>query len=180
MESLFFRNLEYNENARIKEINASQYIKNAWRDIDGKRQLVEINYHDQDWPNGYDHHVGNLKKTIKDGGSAIGAFDNHETLVGFATINRAFFGANYKYVLLDQLFITLEKRNCGIGKQLFMMSAKTAKEWGADKIYICAGSAEDTIAFYRKIGCCDAVEIQQDLYESDPRDLQLEFALANL
>lgn len=177
MKSITFRNLKYEESERIKEINASQYIENAWREVDGKRQLIEIDYHDPDWPNGYENHLNKFKETLKRGGSAIGAFDADGKLVGFATINREFFGVDYKYVLLDQLFITLEKRNNGIGKKLFMLAAKTAKEWGAEKLYICAGSAEDTIAFYRKMGCVDTIELQQDLYESDPRDLQLEFSL---
>lgn len=61
----------------------------------------------------------------------------------------------YNYVLLDQLFITLECRNKGIGKKLFMLSANVAREWNADKIYICAGSAEETIGFYIAIGWKD-------------------------
>lgn len=177
VESITFRNLKYEESERIKDINASQYIKNAWREVDGKRELVKIDYHDPDWPNGYENHLSNLKETLKGGGSAIGAFDTEGKLVGFTTINREFFGVDYKYVLLDQLFITLEKRNHGVGKKLFVLAAKTAKEWGADKLYICAGSAEDTIAFYMKIGCADTIELQQALYDSDPRDLQLEFSL---
>lgn len=179
MESFNFRNLDYKEIERIKEINASQYIGRAWRQVDGKRQLVKINYQDPDWPNGYENHLNNFKKTLEEGGSAIGAFDTDGKLLGFSTVNRTFFGEKHKYVLLDQLFITLEKRNCGIGKKLFMLSAKSSKEWKADKIYICAGSAEETIAFYKKIGCIETEELQQDLYESDPRDLHLEFDLKN-
>lgn len=58
-----------------------------------------------------------------------------------------------------------------------MLSVDTAREWKADKIYICAGSAEETIAFYFAIGCQDAEEINTELYESDTRDIQLEFSL---
>lgn len=50
-------------------------------------------------------------------------------------------------------------------------------KWNADKIYICAGSAEETIAFYHAIGCKEAEEINKELYESDTRDFQLEFSL---
>lgn len=58
-----------------------------------------------------------------------------------------------------------------------MLSANVAREWNADKIYICAGSAEETIAFYFAIGCKEAEEINKELYESDTRDFQLEFSL---
>ena len=177
MENITYRKLALEECKKIKEMNASQYIGKAWREIDGERKLVDINYQDPDFPNGYEYHYNNLKETILNEGSAIGAFDSNSRLLGFATINREFFGEKYSYVLLDQLFITLECRSKGIGKKLFMLSADVAREWKADKIYICAGSAEETIAFYFAIGCKEVVEINKELYESDPRDYQLEFSL---
>lgn len=172
-----YRELAVEDCELINDMNPSQYIKKAWREVNKTRQLVEINYQDPDWANGYEHHFNSLKETILSGGEAIGAFDSHNKLIGFATINREFFGEKYNYVLLDQLFITLEHRNKGIGKELFLMMAKIATEWQADKIYICAGSAEETIAFYFALGCKEAVEINIKLYENDPRDLQLEFSL---
>jgi N-acetylglutamate synthase-like GNAT family acetyltransferase len=123
-----------------------------------------------------EHHHRCLIDTILNNGSAIGAFDTDNKLLGFATINRQFYGEKHKYVLLDQLFITLECRNKGIGKTLFLLSANVAREWEADKIYICAGSAEETIAFYFAIGCKEAEEINKELYEMDTRDYQLEFS----
>ncbi|MBU3141916.1 GNAT family N-acetyltransferase [Clostridium sp. CF012] len=177
MSSVIYRKLSVEECRFINEMDPSQYIGKAWREVDGKRQLVEINYQDCDWPNGYEYHISHLKETILNGGSAIGAFDSDNKLLGFATINRQFFGERHNYVLLDQLFITLEYRNKGIGKKLFMLSVNIASEWNADKIYICAGSAEETIAFYFAIGCKEAEEINKELYESDIRDFQLEFSL---
>jgi hypothetical protein len=60
-------------------------------------------------------------------GSAIGAFDTANKLLGFETKNRQFFGKRHTYVLLNQLFITLECRNEGIGKALFLLSANVAR-----------------------------------------------------
>ncbi len=89
------------------------------------------------------------------------------------------FGHKYKHILLDSLFISLEHRNKGIGKRLFLSCAGMAQKWGADKIYICAGSAEDTIVFYYTLGCKEAEEIKMELYESDPRDMQLEYVISD-
>lgn len=174
---LVYRKLLLEECESIKEIDPSQYIGKAWREIEGKRQLVEINYQDEDWPNGYEYHISYLRETILNGGSAIGAFNLDNKLLGFATVNPQVFGEKYKYVLLDQLFITLDYRNKGIGKKLFMLSTDEARKWDVDKIYICAGSAEETIAFYFKLGCKEVEEINQELYEIDRRDYQLEFSL---
>lgn len=177
MFNVTYRKLVVEECELINDMNPSQFIKRAWREVNGKRQLVEINYQDSDWPNGYEHHFNSLKATVLSDGEAIGAFDESNKLIGFATINRKFFGENYNYVLLDQLFISLEHRNKGIGKKLLLKISEVAREWQADKIYICAGSAEETIAFYFAIGCKEAVEINKELYENDPRDFQLEFQL---
>lgn len=47
---------------------------------------------------------------------------------------------------------------------------------GADKLYTCAASAEDTIAFYKSMGwVVNAKEINQELLEKDDRDIQLKF-----
>jgi GNAT superfamily N-acetyltransferase len=69
-----------------------------------------------------------LLATILSEGVAVGAFNESNKLIGFATINREFFGENYNYVLIDQLFISLEHRNKGIGKKLFLIIAEIAKE----------------------------------------------------
>lgn len=179
MQAYSFRKLEVHECAIIKEIDASQYIGKAWRPVNGERVLVDIDYHDPDWPNGYETHLGNLKQTITGGGCAIGAFDPSDRCIGMVAVNRPFFGHQFHYVLLDQLFISREKRGFGIGKALLLEAAKASKSWGADKLYICAGSAEETIAFYKAIGCIEALEPQRELAESDPRDMQLEYDLGN-
>jgi len=177
MTEIVYRKLELEQCELIKGMNPSQYIGKAWREIEGKRQLIDINYHDLDWPNGYENHLSNMKKTLINGGIAIGAFDCSNKLIGFVTVNRKLFGERFKYVLLDQLFINLDDRNKGIGKQLFMAITREVKKWGVDRIYICAGSAEETIAFYFSIGCREAEEVNKELYEGDPRDFQLEFVL---
>ncbi len=48
---------------------------------------------------------------------------------------------------------------------MFNYSVEEAKKLGAEKIYICAGSAEETIAFYFSRGCTEAIEINKELYE---------------
>lgn len=177
MDTITYRQLTLGECERVKEIDASQFIHQAWREVNGVRQLIEINYQDPDFPEGYENHLAALKETIKSGGSALGAF-GYGRLIGFCSINPNVFGRKYKYVLLDQLFISKEYRRKGLGKKLFFLSAHEAKLWGAEKIYICAGSSEETIAFYASIGCQEAKEINQELYEEDVRDYQLEYNLS--
>ena len=172
-----YRLVTKNEIERISDVDGSHFIHRAWRPINGMRKLVEINYEDPDFPGGLDDHKEALYMTCNDGGIILGAFDQHQRMVGFVSINRKPFGEKYRYVLLDQLFVSRELRGKGIGRELFFKAEELVKPWNVDKLYICAGSAEDTIAFYRKLGCIDAVEINQAIYEEDPRDLQLEHDL---
>lgn len=179
-EKLQYRDLLIEECDRISEIDPSQWIEKVWRNIDGNYQLITINYMEDDWPDGYEKYRDALKATIKSGGTAIGAFADNDKLVGFVTLNNQFFGKTAKYLLLDSMFISRQCRNLGIGKQLFQKCAAKALELGADKLYICAASSEDTIAFYRALGCVEAKEINQQLFDNDHRDIQLEYELKKI
>jgi len=117
------------------------------------------------------------RETIENNGFALGVFNEKDKMLGFVSLNREVFGERFKYVLLDQMFISKEERHKGIGRKLMTYCIDVAKSWKVDKIYICAGSAEDTIAFYFSIGCQEAEEVNTELYESDPRDYQLEYVL---
>ncbi|MDW7660713.1 MAG: GNAT family N-acetyltransferase [Bacillota bacterium] len=172
-----FLKLQVEDAVKIREMDASQYIGKAWREVDGERKLVEIGYQDPTWPNGYEHHYDNLVKTIENKGLALGAFDDKGKLIGFVTVNAEVFGERSRYVLLDQLFITLEHRGKGIGKDLMTKAAVASRSFGAEKLFICAGSAEETIAFYKAMGCVMAEEINESLYNEDPRDLQMEYTI---
>ena len=138
--------------------------------------MVDINYLDPDFPEGFDNHLNRLQQTVKSDGVAIGAFSD-DRMVGFFALNLSPFGDKYRYDLLDQLFISLEFRRKGIGKKLFLLAASEARKNSVQKIYICAGSSEETLAFYRSLGCDDAVEVNRELSDNDPRDIQLGYSL---
>ena len=174
--SIEYRQLEAYECERMKEINPSRFIKRAWRTVNGVKQWIDLNWQDDNYPDGYENHFIALKATFESGGFAIGAFDG-ERLIGFCSVNREVFGSLNKYVLLDQIFVSNEYQGHGIGKKLFYLSAEMAKQWGVDKLYICAGSSEDTLAFYNSLGCVDAKEINQQLCEGDENDMQIEYNL---
>ena len=171
-----YRLLAGHECERMKEINPARFIKRAWRSVNGVKQWISINWLDDDYPDGYHNHFEALQATFENGGFAIGAFDGLR-LVGFVSINRDIFGSQFKYVLLDQLFVDNKYQGQGIGKKLFHLSAEKAREWGVDKLYICAGSSEDTLAFYKTLGCIEAMEVNQGLLAEDENDLQLEYDL---
>ena len=177
--NILYRQLTASECVLMREINPSRFIKRAWRKINGVKQWIDINWKDDDYPDGYENHYEALIRTIEGGGFVVGAFDSNQ-FVGFCSVNRDVFGNQFKYVLLDQIFVSNKFQGLGIGKKLFFLSAEKVKQWNVDKLYICAGSSEDTLAFYKSLGCVDAVEINRQLYESDENDIQLEYVLGRL
>lgn len=178
MKNITYRPLQREECHRIREIDASQFIHRAYREVEGRRTLVDIGYQDPSRPQGYEAHLAALDQTLSGSGAALGAFSEEGRLLGFVSLNRSFFGKTCNHVLLDQLFITASHRRKGLGKALFRKAADIARSWEADKLYICAGSAEETVNFYFALGCREAQEIHPLFYEEDPRDFQLEYDLS--
>ena len=176
MDKMEYHEMLPEEAERISEIDAECYIKNAWR-IDAETneyKLVEINWTDYELPNGFEWHLNRFRESISEGGKAFGCFDQGK-LVGYGTTGAKVFGDSQKYVLLDQLFVSKDYRNRHVGRQLMHLCAEAASEMGAEKLYLCAGSSEDTIAFYKKMGCVPATEINEELFEEDPNDIQFEY-----
>lgn len=98
-------------------------------------------------------------------------------IVGFAYVDRTFFGNKHRYVALEELYVSQPFRNRGIGRQLFVNACSGARSLGATRLYISAHSAEEVIAAYRRFGCEYAEEINQTLAEKEPCDLPLAFNL---
>ncbi|ASA22532.1 GNAT family N-acetyltransferase [Paenibacillus donghaensis] len=115
---------------------------------------------------------------IRSGGCVIAAELNGK-IIAFAALPRELFGSKSLYADLMQLHVSSEHRKYGLGRKLFAMSAAQAARWGADKLYISAHSAKETQAFYRSVGCVDAVEINKHHVELEPYDVQLEYVIAN-
>ncbi len=166
------RKLNAEECIKMTEIDASQYIHKAWREVDGKRRIITIDYFDPTWPNGYELHYENALLNAKEG-LVLGAFKGDQ-LVGILCIRPMDKWNEYRYALLDQLFISKAFRGQGIGKLMLEHAMQMITQWSVERILICAGSAEETIAFYKAIGCTEVTQMHQGLYEDDPRDMQLE------
>lgn len=171
-----YRKMEPWEAEKIAQIDATNYIENVWRRNErGEYFLKRINWTETGLPNGYAWHLRRFREALADGGTAFGCFRG-DTLVGYATVWGHVFGQQ-KYVLLDQLFVSGELRGNGIGRELFALCAEQARQLGARKLYLCAGSMEKTMAFYKRLGCIPSVEPDPKLVAEDPNDIQLEYDL---
>ena len=115
-------------------------------------------------------------QTIEQNGFAYGAFCEGK-VVGYILVSTKFFGSSQQYIELLLYHVSEPYRRQGIGKELFHLACNRAKELGAKKLYISAHSSKESQAAYRKLGCMEALEINQAIAENEPFDVQLEFAL---
>ena len=96
-------------------------------------------------------------------------------VIGFACLENDIF--NDGYLNLDIIQVSKPYRRLGIGKQLFMYIEKEAKKLKAKKLYISGHPNIDTQAFYKKMGCVLAKQINRALYDAEPLDIHLEKTL---
>jgi N-acetylglutamate synthase-like GNAT family acetyltransferase len=118
-----------------------------------------------------------LTNSIKDGGIVFGVFDEKNHLIAFENILLDRFGSRKQYIELKQIAVSYEYRNKGIGKELFKLCIKKAKEFGVEKIYISTSLPEETQIFYKRMGCKDAEEINKDIMERETYDRQMEYVI---
>lgn len=173
---LFLTERNFNENS-LDDFLRHQEVKECWRkNSNNEYELVPIEYM-EDWDLNRRREVaGEILSTIAGNGFAYGAFYEGK-VVGYILISNRFFGSSNQYMELLLFHVSEPFRRRGIGKELFKLACKTAKEVGGKKLYISAHPSKESQAAYRKLGCIEATEINQEIAENEPYDVQMEFVL---
>jgi len=160
----------------FSKFNRYQQVKRCWRKEDGKWRLADIPF-TEDWNDAKKAVViDSLRRGVQQGGVLIAALSSDD-IIGFSSISNQLFGARLEYIQLEMLHVSYEFRNRGIGKDLFRAICSAARELSVKKLYISAHSSEDSQAFYKSIGCVEAVELNQKLFEAEPFDVHMEYIL---
>ena len=154
----------------------TQNITKCRRKTAGQWVIKDIVFVDNWSDKEYKERVNYLRNLIESKGYVVGAFFEGK-LKGFASVEPALFGTDAKYMNLSNLHISQDMRRQGMGRELFALTKKWAKEHGAEKLYISSHSAVETQAFYKAMGCAEAVEYNKELAEKEPCDCQLECVL---
>ena len=178
MEIIYYKELEITEigTSLFANFNRYQDVKKCWRKENGKWILKDIAFTEQWSSDEYEFLIKCLQNTINKGGKVFGAFANN-VLVGFVSVENKFFGSQNEYLELSSIHTSYENRGMGIGKNLFSIACKNAKDMGAQKLYISAHSSQESQAFYKIMGCVEAMEYNAELVEKEPCDCQLEYKI---
>ncbi len=154
----------------------NQNVSSCWRLIDGSYKLTPVAY-TEDWNLSEKRALAaKIIYYVKTGSVAFIAVNNGQT-VGFALLNKSLFGSKSQYADLAEFYVSKPYRRKGIGKKLFHLCCVQAEKFGAEKLYISAHSAEESISAYKKYGCKLAEEPDKAHSLKEPFDLQLEFRL---
>lgn len=178
MVGIIYRPIEYSEidTNLFASFVRRQIVEDCWRKVDGQWTIKSDPFID-DWSEGdYIFLVKCLRNTIRMGGGVFGAFSD-EKLKGFVSVEGILFGSEKQYADLSSIHVSQDMRGVGIGRKLFMEAEEYAKKCGAKKLYISAHSAVETQAFYKAMGCVEALEYNKQHVEKEPFDCQLEYTL---
>ena len=153
-----------------------QVVTKCWRREKGEWGIREDPFID-DWTEAdYQTLVSCLKNTAAAGGVVYGAFVAG-ALKGFASVEPGAMGRGGQYLDLSSIHVSEDARGTGIGRALFLMAKEWARARGAKKLYISAHSAVETQAFYRSMGCVEALEYDRRHVDREPFDCQMECVL---
>lgn len=174
----FYRELSENEINRdlFRAFQRRQIVTKCLRKEDGKWVIREDPFIDDWGKEEYKELVRCLKNTVATEGVVYGAFVNDE-LKGFVSVEGVKIGSHLQYMDLSSLHVSQDMRRQGIGRELFLLAKRFAKEKGAEKLYISSHSAVESQAFYRSMGCAEAAEYISEHVEKEPFDCQLECGL---
>ena len=108
-----------------------------------------------------------------DRGCCFGAFGSR--LVGVSVIGEELFGDGF--VMLEFVHVDRLYRKRGLGRRLMEKAAAKATQLGAKHIYVSATPSENTVDFYRHLGCELLETPDPRQFEKEPEDIHLSYPL---
>lgn len=167
------KELEINDAERLAEIDRSEQIDLIYEIQDGQMLEVAAGH---ECPNWNQHQIREIierfKYELSNGGKAFGAFDK-DLLVGFAVLAHKFRGKKKDQLQLDLMYVSRTYRRQGIGTQLMEKISQEARKWGAGSLYISSTETESAVNFYKSAGSELTDEIDQELFEREPKDIHM-------
>ena len=105
------------------------------------------------WPS--ENEFNKIFNSLQDsGGCVVGAFKESE-LIGTCTINMCpnFSWSGRPYAIIENVIVSKQDRNRGIGKSILTFARKYAEDYGCYKVALMTGSKkESTLRFYESAG----------------------------
>ena len=171
------RQLLREEIEQVWTIDRSEVIDNIYYFEHGTLVLKPVHHDVDGWPPGEaERYSPLLIDCFARGGWFHGLFDNAK-LIGVAILDSKFIERKKDQLQLKFLHVSRVYRKQGLGRQLFALTKAEACERGAKRLYISATPSENTVDFYRRLGCVVTQEVESELVALEPHDIHLECEL---
>ncbi len=168
------RQLLREEIGKVWAIDRGEVIDNLYYFENGTLVLKPEHYDINGWPPGEpEKYTPLLAECFDKGGWFYGVFDA-DLLIGAAILEAKLIGQHKDRLQLKFLHVSRAYREQGLGRQLFELAKGEARQRGAKRLYISATPSENTINFYRRLGCVVTRELDPELYALEPEDIHLE------
>ena len=162
--------------AMFEGFDRTQIVRRCWRKQSGVWQLKDVAFEEHWGEADFARLSEELGQVARSGGAVFAALESGR-MRGFAAVDSRRFGSRGQYLQLTDLHVSAESRGRGLGRALFARACAAARALGAETLYISAHSSEETQAFYRRMGCVEALEYEPHLTALEPCDCQLEYVL---
>jgi predicted N-acetyltransferase YhbS len=169
-----YRTLSRAEIELIWIIDRSEVIENIYYLREGSLVLQPEHFDVRGWPPGEAETYTPLLDACYDRGGVFSGVFAGARLIGVAVVDTKFIGPNRDLLQLKFLHVSRDYRRHGLGTRLFEQAKAVAAERGARGLYISATPSENTVNFYRRLGCRVIAEPDPELLALEPEDIHLE------
>jgi predicted N-acetyltransferase YhbS len=171
------RRLERDQIETVWSIDRRELVERVYHLEDGELILRPERHDLRGWPVGEaELYTPILMDCYDRGGFFLGAFEGAD-LVGVAVLESQFIGKSRDQLQLKFMHVGRDHRGKGVGRLLFEKTVERARALNARWLYISATPSENTVNFYRHLGCVVAEEIDQELFELEPEDIHMEYRI---
>ncbi len=171
------RDLSRSEIQAIWTIDRREVIEAIYTLENGALALKPEYFDAPGWPPGeVETYTPLLEACFDQRGWFYGLFDDSQ-LIGVAVLENRFIGQPRDQLQLKFLHVSHGYRGHGLGRRLFESAAAEARLRGARRLYISATPSQHTIDFYLGLGCTVTAKPDPELYELEPDDIHLEYAI---
>lgn len=158
---------------QLKEIDRSEHIELIY-EMDNE-QLVEIKT-DHECPTWDAMLLSEIEERfiyeLENGGMAVGTFAG-DILVGFGVLAHKLRGVRQDQLQVDLMYVSRQYRRQGIGTQLLDRLSNEARSRGAAALYISSTETRSAVSFYQSNGSHLTKEIDDELFNKEPKDIHM-------
>lgn len=170
---IVYRELGGNDVEKLQDIDRSEQIDLIYEMQHG--EIVEVAA-GHECPSWNQEQLRELKERFQyeltSGGKAYGAFEK-DMLVGFAVLAHQFRGESRDQLQVDLMYVSRNYRRQGIATRLMEELSREAKKRGARSLYISSTETKSAVNFYKSTGSVLTEEVDQELFEREPKDIHM-------